>query len=143
MSAYLTCLSNESLIHFQGPDTATFLQGQVTCDVRKVSESNTLAGAYCTPKGRVIVDFLLGQAGPNHWLMRVRKDASEHTAETLSKYIVFSKSDLESQRTDWVVLGCWLFFVHKTGCCLLPASKRGSKRGSKRHSKQSKSHEDE
>ena len=107
MSAYLTCLSNESLIHFQGPDTATFLQGQVTCDVRKVSESNTLAGAYCTPKGRVIVDFLLGQAGPNHWLMRVRKDASEHTAETLSKYIVFSKSDLESQRTDWVVLGCW------------------------------------
>ena len=107
MSAYLTSLNNESLIHFQGPDTATFLQGQVTCDVRKVSESNTLAGAYCTPKGRVIVDFMLGQAGPNHWLMRVRKDTTEHTAQTLSKYIVFSKSELESQRTDWLVLGCW------------------------------------
>lgn len=107
MTAYLTSLTNESLIHFHGPDTATFLQGQVTCDVRKVSESNTLTGAYCTPKGRVIVDFLLGQAGPNHWLMRMREDATGHTAETLSKYIVFSKSELESQRTDWVVLGCW------------------------------------
>ena len=107
MSAYLTSLTNESLIHFQGPDTATFLQGQVTCDVRKVSETNTLTGAYCTPKGRVIVDFLLGQAGPNHWLMRVHKDVTQHTAQTLSKYIVFSKSELESQRTDWLVLGCW------------------------------------
>lgn len=107
LSAYLTSLTNESLIHFQGPDTVTFLQGQVTCDVRKVSQTSSLTGAYCTPKGRVIVDFLLGQAGPDHWLMRVRRDIAEHTAQTLSKYIVFSKSELDSQRNDWVVMGCW------------------------------------
>jgi len=107
LSAYLTSLSNESLIHFQGPDTGTFLQGQVTCDVRKVTPTDALMGAYCTPKGRVIADFLLGQTESDHWVMRVRKDAAEHFAETLAKYIVFSKSQLTSQRTDWVLLGCW------------------------------------
>ncbi|MEP4484471.1 MAG: hypothetical protein ABJ013_02475 [Halioglobus sp.] len=110
MSAYLTNLTNltnESLIHFKGPETVTFLQGQVSCDVRNVSESTALIGAYCTPKGRVIADFLLGQVSPNHWLMRLHNDIAEHTANVLSKYIVFSKSELDSQRTDWMIMGCW------------------------------------
>ena len=107
MSAYLTPLADEGLIHFQGPDTPKFLQGQLTCDVRKVSQDRALDGAYCTPKGRVIVDFLLGQAGQDHWLMRVARDTVDHCAQTLSKYIVFSKSTLDTQRADWVVLGCW------------------------------------
>ncbi|MEP0202116.1 MAG: hypothetical protein ABJD70_07840 [Halioglobus sp.] len=107
LSAYLTNLTNEGLIHFEGPETVTFLQGQVSCDVRNVSLSNALTGAYCTPKGRVIADFLLGQVGTNHWLMRLRSDIAEHTANVLSKYIVFSKSELDSQRTDWITMGCW------------------------------------
>jgi folate-binding protein YgfZ len=107
LSAYLTPLADEGLIHFKGPDTPTFLQGQLTCDVRKVSPDRALLGAYCTPKGRVIVDFMLGQAGQDHWLMRVTRDTIDHCAQTLSKYIVFSKSTLDTQNADWVVLGCW------------------------------------
>src|SRR5687768_13285763 len=47
-SATVLCdLSHFGLIHFSGEDAQSFLQGQLSCDVRKVSSTGALYGSYC------------------------------------------------------------------------------------------------
>ena len=42
-----------------GPDSISFLQGQVTCDMTQLTDEHCLAGALCNLKGRVIGDLSL------------------------------------------------------------------------------------
>jgi folate-binding protein YgfZ len=100
-------LPGEALLHISGPDTLDFLQGQTTCDTRQLNESTTLPGAYCTPQGRVVCDFMLLLLGEDHAALRLRRDILEHAATTLGKYILFSKAELDALRSDWQVAGCW------------------------------------
>jgi len=43
-----------SLIKITGSDAGTFLQGQLTQDIRALGETPSLPAAWCNPKGRVI-----------------------------------------------------------------------------------------
>jgi folate-binding protein YgfZ len=62
-SAILTDLSHLGLLELTGEDTATFLQGQVTNDVRLLDGSNSQYAGYCTAKGRLLATLLLWQQG--------------------------------------------------------------------------------
>jgi folate-binding protein YgfZ len=104
---YYTVLNNEALLHISGPDSLKFLQGQTTCDTGKVSPEQAVPGAYCTPKGRVVCDFILCQLGDNHFALRLRRDILDASAATFSKYIMFSKAELNQNNTDWKIYGCW------------------------------------
>lgn len=42
-----------------GKDAASFLQGQITCNVHDITDNKSSLGAICNPKGRVITTFLL------------------------------------------------------------------------------------
>lgn len=59
----LADLSHFGLIHFSGEDAQSFLQGQLSCDVRAinptVTRSAALYGGYCNPKGRMLASFLI------------------------------------------------------------------------------------
>ncbi|MFC1578815.1 YgfZ/GcvT domain-containing protein [Pseudomonadota bacterium] len=107
MNCCFTALENETLLHLEGPDTLTFLQGQLTCDTRELSGEHALPGVYCTPQGRVICDFLLLQLAPEHFALRLRRDLRAGSAALLAKYIVFSRSRLQAERDDWRVVACW------------------------------------
>lgn len=107
MNCCFTVLDNEALLHLEGPDTLTFLQGQLTCDTRKLSREHALPGLYCTPQGRVICDFLLLQLAPEHVVLRLRRSLRAGTAAALGKYIVFSKSRLRADDDSWRLVGCW------------------------------------
>ncbi|MEP5568365.1 MAG: hypothetical protein ABJN62_11060 [Halioglobus sp.] len=107
MSAYYALLNSESLLHISGPDTLTFLQGQVTCDTREVEPTKAVVGAFCNPQGRMVCDFLLAQLGDDHYALRLKANTLENAAKTFGKYIVFSKAELEAERDDWQVIGCW------------------------------------
>jgi len=52
-------ISDLAVLTVTGNDAATFLQGQMTCDVNAVTETSSSLGAFCNPKGRVITTFLL------------------------------------------------------------------------------------
>ena len=52
-------LSHQGLIAAQGPDAESFLQGQLTCDLRRLTSDHSLLGAHCTPKGRAFALFRL------------------------------------------------------------------------------------
>ncbi|MEE4146284.1 MAG: hypothetical protein V2I26_15880 [Halieaceae bacterium] len=100
-------LDQESLLHLQGSDALSFLQGQVTCDTRKLADANSLPGVLCTVQGRVVGDFLLCALAPEHLVLRLRRDIRDTVAAVLAKYIVFSKAKLEPGRDDWQVMACW------------------------------------
>jgi folate-binding protein YgfZ len=102
-----TLLDHEALLHIIGPDSLTFLQGQTTCDTREVQPGHAVPGAYCTPQGRVVCDFLLSQMAQDHYALRMRRDIRKSSAATFGKYIIFSKAELHAERDDWRVLACW------------------------------------
>lgn len=47
-------LSHLSLIRVQGEQAAAFLQGQLSCDIREVTENTLRPAALCNLKGRII-----------------------------------------------------------------------------------------
>jgi folate-binding protein YgfZ len=107
LNCYYAKLEQETLLHIEGPDALTFLQGQVTCDTRELTASKALPGLYCTVAGRVVCDFLLCTPAQDHLMLRMRQDIRCATATLFAKYIVFSKATLGAERDDWQVSACW------------------------------------
>ena len=107
MNCQYSLLQQEALLHIAGPDSLTFLQGQTTCDTRKLDPDHALPGVYCTPQGRVVCDFLLSQLSMDHYALRLRRDIRASSSTTFGKYIIFSKAELDAQRDDWQVVACW------------------------------------
>jgi len=107
LNCYYSALEQESLLHITGPDTLTFLQGQTTCDTRIVDADHGVPGAYCTPQGRVVCDFLLTRLGPEHFALRMRRDIRAASKAIFGKYIIFSKAELDDEREDWQPFGFW------------------------------------
>lgn len=87
-------LSHYGLLAVEGIDAEKFLQGQITCSAVDVSTTLSSPGAYCTVKGRVVTSFQLMRVGADRFLLRMRRDLLDNAAQTLSKYIVFSKAKL-------------------------------------------------
>ena len=55
-------IDDHALLLVKGPDAFKFLQGQVTCDVdsiavQKEDPSQSVLGAHCTHKGRMLFSF--------------------------------------------------------------------------------------
>lgn len=47
------------VLTISGTDAATFLQGQITCNINDITDIKSSLGAMCNPKGRAITTFLL------------------------------------------------------------------------------------
>ena len=107
MDTSFTLLKNEALIFLEGDDTHSFLQGQSTCDVRLLSKRLSLQGLFCTPKGRVLSDFLLLDLENSKVALRLKKEIKEVTKLNLKKYAAFSQVKFIEELTDWQVAGCW------------------------------------
>lgn len=52
-------LNHLTVINVAGQDAAKFLQGQLTCDVTRLTESQAGIASFCNPKGRVISTLLI------------------------------------------------------------------------------------
>ncbi len=73
-----------------GPQAETFLQGQVTCDVKAISENNSTLGAYCNLKGRMVSFFRIYRQG-DAWHLILPTDLVEIAENALKHYARFSK----------------------------------------------------
>lgn len=104
---FIAVLSHYGHLAIAGPDAAKFLQGQTSCDVNKISNTQVSPGAYCTPKGRMLSSFLLGQSHPEHYLLRMRRAQVDSTQTALSKYIVFSKAEQHNANDEYLSLGLY------------------------------------
>lgn len=97
-------LNDFDLVSVQGPDSLKFLQGQLTCNVDRVSTTQSITGAYCNLKGRVITDFRIFIRDGTYYL-QTEKGLGEVLQKTLDKYIVFSKAKTESVGDNFKRIG--------------------------------------
>ena len=100
----LADLSHYALIRFAGDDAQTFLQGQVSNDVRLLNGENSQWAAYCTPKGRMLASFLLWRDAQG-FLMQLPASLREAIQKRLSMFVLRSKVTLSDESTNWVRLG--------------------------------------
>lgn len=98
-------LPNTGLLLVEGPDAAKFLQGQITCDIRELTDQKVLLGAQCSPKGRVLLNFYAVQLQPDTIALRLPRNILEQAQISLGKYIVFSKAKLRKADDAYAIIG--------------------------------------
>lgn len=97
-----TVLTGFAVLLIAGPDSERLLQGQLTCDVTKLSEQEWVPGACCTAKGRMVANFVIVRQGDN-FLLRLPAEQLPLLQAHLGKYAVFYKTELSG--TGLTVLG--------------------------------------
>jgi len=97
-------LTDFSVIKLTGDDAVTFLQGQVTCDVTKLSQEKILPGCHCNAKGKAWSTFIAVQHESDILLILTKQSAEASLAE-LKKYGVFAKVDITDDSDNWFVYG--------------------------------------
>src|SRR3990167_611988 len=95
--------SHLGLVEVSGSKSSEFLQGQLTCDIKQLSENTASLGACCNPKGRMIANFYIW---PNQekFYIALPQSMVTTTIEHLKKYAIFSKVALTSLSDDIILL---------------------------------------
>jgi len=103
-SAFFCTLSHEGVLAVRGADASKFLQGQLTCNLNYLSDTQASLGARCTQKGRMQSSFRILLEGDGV-LMAMATELLEPQLADLKKYAVFSKSKLTDESAVWVRFG--------------------------------------
>lgn len=103
-SAFFCTLSHEGVLAVRGADASKFLQGQLTCNLNYLSDTQASLGARCTQKGRMQSSFRILLEGDGV-LMAMATELLEPQLADLKKYAVFSKSKLTDESAAWVRFG--------------------------------------
>lgn len=102
--AILADLSYLGLINFSGDDAETFLQGQFSNDMRFVTADRSQYGSYCSPKGRVLANFLIWR-GEDGYFLQLPNELREGIQKRISMYVLRAKVKTCSAGEDVVRLG--------------------------------------
>lgn len=97
-------LSQYGLIRFSGDDAPTFLQSQVSCDIREINQQKAQYGSYCTPKGRVLASFLLYQHN-DHYFMQLPASLCIPIQKRLSLYVLRANVQLRDASDTLIRIG--------------------------------------
>ena len=87
-------LSHLGLLEISGADAITFLQGQVTNDVKLLVGNNAHYSAYCNPKGRMLALFL-AFSHYDHLHLQLNRELLELIMKRLKMYVMRSKVDIK------------------------------------------------
>ncbi|MCP4475200.1 MAG: folate-binding protein YgfZ [Gammaproteobacteria bacterium] len=107
---FIAPLTEQGVIELTGPDTATYLQGQISCDVNQVVEKAQL-GCCCNIKGRVQTIFHLftlpveKTQQPTYYLS-LPLTMVEKTLARLKQYAMFSKVTIAASE-QIISMGCY------------------------------------
>ena len=100
-------LSQLGVIAFRGDEAASFLQGQLTNDVRSLHADAAQWNGYCSPKGRLLGNFLLWRQGEDYCL-QLSGDILPSVLKRLSMFILRAKAqgrDASDESVRLVVAG--------------------------------------
>ncbi len=97
-------LSHYGLISVHGDDAESFLQGQVTNDVRKVDDRHSQFNGLCNPKGRLLASFRVFHRGDSYYLC-LPMDLIEDVIKRLRMFVLRSKVTLEEASDTFIHLG--------------------------------------
>ncbi len=99
------------LIAVSGPDAPTFLQGQLTADVRAITPTQPGFSAFCNPKGRIRALFRIF-LDQNTYFLQTPIGVLPSALAALQKVARFSKVVLKDVSLEWQRIGIWLTDNH-------------------------------
>ena len=111
----MTDLSHLGLIKVSGRDAETFLQGQLTNDVRQVTEKQSQLSALCSAKGRIIVNFRLFKRDTAYYIVLPR-ESLDLTLKRLRMYVLRADVKLEEVSERLSRIGIAGGTQHLTDC---------------------------
>jgi len=97
-------LAHFGVLAASGADAREFLHAQLSCDVRNLAVNASTYGCYCSPKGRVIANFLLWQESDSFRLLMPRSVLSVLQSR-LQKFVLRAKVALTDRTHEDVILG--------------------------------------
>lgn len=100
----LTDLSHLGLLEVSGEDAVTFLQGQLTNDVKQLNGSNSHYSGYCTAKGRLLALFLAFSHG-DHIHLQLNGALTEAILKRLKMFVLRSKVRIEDASSRIIRIG--------------------------------------
>lgn len=106
MTVFSCELAGEALLELHGAGIPSFLQGQLSCDTRALSQERAIVGAFCSVKGRVISDLLLLELAADRCALRLRRSVADITASKLQTYAQFSRISVGVHSAPAIV-GVW------------------------------------
>lgn len=74
----------------EGRDSATFLNGQFTCDVAALPDGHWQWGGYCSAKGRLLTTFRLGRLGDT-WVLQLPSALATDFVTRLRRFVLRAK----------------------------------------------------
>jgi len=101
-AAVVCDLTPLSVLAIEGADAGTFLQGQLSCDVKGLAPGACRYGSFNSPKGRMLANFALWRdlAGADRYAMLLPEDLAEPVAKRLRMYVMRSKVSLTDVSAD-------------------------------------------
>lgn len=97
----LAYLESWKVITATGPDSKSYLQGQLTCNVVSLSEQDVTFSGHCDPKGKTWSVFRLFHHNSGYAMLQPEAVIEAELRE-LKKYAVFSKIEL-AESTDIIL----------------------------------------
>jgi folate-binding protein YgfZ len=104
ISCALNDLSHYGIIRVEGEDAEQFLQGQMTNDMREVTEDHSNLAGWCNAKGRMIASFRCFRHDDCLYLQTL-SDVIPSVLPRLSMFILRSKVRISDVSNNWIRIG--------------------------------------
>jgi folate-binding protein YgfZ len=93
-----------AILEIDGEDAITFLQGQLTNDIKQLNGTNSQYSGYCNPKGRLLALFL-AFAHQDHLHLQLPLCLTEAISKRLRMYVMRSKVTIKDKSDQIISLG--------------------------------------
>jgi folate-binding protein YgfZ len=93
-----------SILEITGGDSLTFLQGQLTCNVKELREDNSFFAAFCNAKGRTISTLLIFKQAESFFLV-LPTVLKTRIQKKLQMYVLRSNVQLIDVNDDYCISG--------------------------------------
>ncbi len=83
-----------STLEVIGPDSASYLHGQLSQDVEGMGPGDLARSLLLAPTGKIIATCLIGRIGPEHFVLLMEQAALGAVEQRLKKYLIRTKAQL-------------------------------------------------
>jgi len=98
-------LDDLGVLRARGSDAVSFLQGQLSADLRQLTREHSLLAGYHNPQGRVIALLRLLRLGDDDLIAVLPRELIPTVSTRLAKYVLRAKVKLTDEAGSWRISG--------------------------------------